>query len=431
MKPMHRSSRLRRGKGWWPFFCVSLGLAGNISQAFAQETVRESLAGEKAAQATKQGEIPTGYNMHVGPVGFSIEPSLRLNYNDNIYWAPRDRLDDFIFRPEVRLSALWPITELNTLSLALGVGYEYYIQHTDLNTSSPLISPDTDLALNLFTGDFHFRFHDSFSYQESLTYYQGANQFINFNNVAKFGRYDNRAGVSADWDLNKLILNFGYDHENFWVRGTVYDYENHTTDLFWANLTYAVNDAVKVGVETRASFTDYEKDLLGDQWRFGVGPFLDWTMSKNLQLRIGGGMDITQASANFNMGSEDFNNYYAYVHINHRLNEFFTHSFAVGHENQLGWNAANMADTYFRYNAVWRLIRKVDLGMHAGVYFFDETGYGFSESYTYFNAGLDLTYQLTQRWRSNLSYNFTQKDSDLPNRDYCQNVVSLALSYRF
>ena len=46
---------------------------------------------------------------------------------------------DIILRPQVNLNALWPITQLNTLRLDLGIGYSFYLDHSENNTSGVLL----------------------------------------------------------------------------------------------------------------------------------------------------------------------------------------------------------------------------------------------------------------------------------------------------
>src|ERR1039458_10217797 len=146
--------------------CVAL-----ISSATAQE-VTDSLTGEKSAELSKKREIAPNYNLNWGPVSFQFDSSLGVEFTDNVFNSSVNRSSDVIFRPLVKLNSYWPITDLNALTLSLGVGYEYYVRNTQLNSSAPLVSPDSEIALVLYVKDLRFRFHEAFSYQESL-YYSG------------------------------------------------------------------------------------------------------------------------------------------------------------------------------------------------------------------------------------------------------------------
>src|SRR5439155_10397540 len=129
---------------------------------------RGSLAGEEAAQALKRSISAEDYNLKYGPVRFQTEATLAAGYTDNVFYSEKNRRNDFLLNPEVDLNALWPITELNTLRLSLGIGYEWYLNNTVLNSDVPLINPDSELVFNLFVGDFRIKLHEKVSYQQSL-----------------------------------------------------------------------------------------------------------------------------------------------------------------------------------------------------------------------------------------------------------------------
>ena len=100
----------------------------------AQDAIRPSLAGEAAAEARRQSIDKIPYNLQVGPIKFRFSATMGLEYNDNINLAEdgtftfmsvtgapititTETQSDVIFRPQVNLNALWPITQLNTLQI--------------------------------------------------------------------------------------------------------------------------------------------------------------------------------------------------------------------------------------------------------------------------------------------------------------------------
>src|SRR5256885_604223 len=210
-----------------------------------QAQTRGSLAGEEAAQALKKSIADEEYNLRWGPVRFQTQASLGLGYTDNVFYSGENRSEDFLINPEVDLRASWPITELNALRLSLGVGYEWYLNNSILNSDAPLINPDSELEFNVFVGDFRIRLREKFSYQESLFFnsFPGANElFFNFNDVGKFSRWDNLAGLQVVWDLNRVVLTAGYDHENFIPVTTQFDYLNRASEWFTASASLRIGD---------------------------------------------------------------------------------------------------------------------------------------------------------------------------------------------
>jgi hypothetical protein len=417
---------------WMP-----VGLAGlMVSSASGQETPRESTTGEKSAQAAKNKETLNSYNLHVGPLTFQVEPSLAVEFNDNIYWTEYDRVSDAIIRPELKLRAYYPISQLNTLSASVGIGYEYYVKNHELNSSQPLISPGTELVSHLYAGDFHFRLNESFSYEESLSrsgYSYNTGQFYNLSGTAKFGRYDNKAGVLADWDLDRVVLTLGYQHENFWSSTSEYDYLNRQSELFQASATYFAAQQVRTGIESDAGFNRYEHPAdetyhMEDHWRFKVGPFLGVDFTPNLKFQGGGGYEGVRATEYDFNGLND-NTYYAYAKLGHRINQRVNQALLAGQENTLGWSSESQQDTYVRYSITFSNIRKMSISPRFSVDFIDSQG-TVKEVYTLYQAGVDALYHLSARWRVFANYNYLVKDSDSPFRSYTQNSLNIGIVYR-
>src|SRR3954454_6655596 len=92
------------------FLAVLVALAFTGSMLRAQDAIRPSLAGEAAAEARRQSLDRIPYNLLAGPIRFRFSATMGVEYNDNINIAERHEQDDFIFRPQVNLNALWPIT---------------------------------------------------------------------------------------------------------------------------------------------------------------------------------------------------------------------------------------------------------------------------------------------------------------------------------
>ena len=77
-----------------------------------------------------------------------------------------EQQSDFIIRPQVNVNALWPITQLNTFKLDLGIGYAFYMDHSEYNTNGLLLTPGSQLAFDIFVGDFRINIHDRFSLEQ-------------------------------------------------------------------------------------------------------------------------------------------------------------------------------------------------------------------------------------------------------------------------
>jgi hypothetical protein len=343
-----------------------------------------------------------------------------------------DRKDDFLINPEVHLATFVQVSELNTLKLSVGLGYEYYVKNTVLNSDAPLVNPNSELAFNLFVGNFRFRFHERFSYQQSLfinTTPSGQDLLFNFNDVGTFTRWDNLVGVNVDWDLDKLILSVGYDHENFESSTSGFEYLNRASEWFTASASFLVGDQAKVGLESQAGLHNYSSEtVLNDHWQARVGPFVESKLLEGISLRAGGGYDTAQYDSS-GAGS-DFETYYAYGRVTQET-RLFTHSLSVGRESLLGQNANNLEDIYVRYSISSPVVEHLELSGNAAVHFDTEFGGAFREDFTYWVVGLNVAYRFHKYWRTELGYDFMRKDSDLPLRSFSRNLVTLSLKFTF
>ncbi len=426
----------------WRGFKLLL-LLGGCSRLFGAFTVgaqdRESLAGEKAAQALKESALAQAqqYNIHYGPFSFQIGAGVHFSYVDNAFYSETNRLDDFVISPEVNLGAFMQVSELNTLKLALGVGYDYYLKNTVLNPNAPMVNPDSELAFNLFAGNFHIQMHERFSYQETLfinTTPSGQDILFNLNNVGVFSRWDNLAGFNVNWDMDKVIVTLGYDHENFVSTTASFDYLTRQSELFNASAALLVGDQAQVGVESQAGWHHYASETnrnepsLDDHWQVRAGPFTDLKLPEKASLRLGGGYDTALYDA-AGAGS-GFETYYAYGRISQDA-RFFTHSLSAGHEHFLGVNANNLETTYVRYSIDVPVLEHLDVGVYGSWHMDKEYGGAFLENYTYYIAGLRAGYQIHQYWRADLSYEYMLKNSDLPDRSFYRNRVTIGVTYTF
>ena len=409
-----------------------IGGAGMLGRCDGYGQPGDLLAAEAAAQALKRQIAAEEYNLKWGPVRFQTEAALGLGYTDNVFYSDRNRSEDLLVNPQIDLKASWPITELNTLKLALGLGYEWYLNNTELNSDRPLINPNTELAFNVFVGDFRIKLREKFSYEESLFYNSvGASErFFNFSNVGEFSRWNNLAGLEVVWNLNKVILSAGYDHENFAAVTTDFEYMDRASEWFTTSAAFRLGDKVQAGLEGQASLHDYERETtLNDNLRGRGGPFIELTTEEKISLRVGGGYE----TAHFDAGAadnNDFEEYYAYASVQQET-RLFTHALAAGREHQLGDNANNLRLTRVRYSISSPVVRHVDLGGNLSVNFADEFGGAYKEEFTYYRAGVGFSYHFHKHWRTGLGYDFFLKESDLPLRDFYRNRITWEVAFSY
>jgi len=410
-------------------FFLPLLCAASIARS--QDVVRPSLAGEAAAEARRQDIEHIPYNLLMGPIRFRVSATLGVEYNDNINLAELNTQEDVIIRPQVNVNAIWPVTQLNTLRLDLGLGYAFYIDHSNADTSGVLISPGSQLAFDIFIGDFRINFHERPSLQQDPI------AELALSNVVDYGRFENTVGVSVLWDLNKAVVTLGYDHYTYISTTSMFNYLNRNAEELSGNVDVAVSSTTNVGLESYAVFNYYDQNVLNDSIDYAIGAFAETQLTNYLKVRVAGGYQWIS----FNNGgvvstgpfhdSGKLSDYYANILISHRINPAIVQSLSAGHESQLGVNSNYITLNYIRHTVSWNIIRNTLLSTEFFYEDADESGGFIREHLHRFGGAIAVGYQLTPHITLGLRYQYTQKDSNVPLRDYTQNRVSLDGTYSF
>ena len=420
---------------------VSAALLATPFPAPAQELPRPSMAREDQKNA-----LPTDYNMKVGPVLLNFTGSVEGDYIDNIGLVNSGAKSDFLITPEVGIDARWPVTELNTLSLSTSIGYTKYLIHPEFDTSNVLISPDSVLSFDIYTGDFKINIHDSFSYQQDPV------DEAALSNIVNFDRFENIAGVSVLWDLNKVILNLSYDHISFVSTGLqtatganlpdpgALDF---TADQVSGSAEFHFSSTFIVGLEAAASDRVYN-DYDGDYTQLSAGPYFKVQITDHIKAQVSGGYEYIDSPANSfspiqqqnvlgpGYGGGHNSSYYFNVTLDHEVNKYFLQRLSLGHELELGLLGEENDDSYINYSASWHVNSHLNLALTLG--YQDVSEYGGlinAASFDFFSAALQANFPVTKSLSGAIIYQFNEKSAELVDQSYDQNRIGFLLTYHF
>ncbi len=412
------------------FLVALIPVLWTASVARSQDAIRPSLAGEAAAEARRQTFERVPYNLLIGPVKFRFSSTFGVEYNDNINLAEVGKQDDFILRPQVNMNVMWPVTQLNTLRFDIGVGYAFYLDHSQYNTNGVLLAPGSQLAFDIFVGDFRINFHDRFSLQQDPI------EQVALSNVADYGRFENTAGVSVLWDLNKAVVTLGYDHYTYVSTTSDFDYLDRNAEELSLSAYFTISSTTGAGLEATYVKTYYDQNILNDSNTFTAGVFVETQLTNYLKLRVASGYQtVSFDDSGLVRDFHDLRDYYANALISHRVNSVLTHSIAIGHETQLGVNSNFITLNYIRHTATWNLIYHTLLSTELFYEDADDSGgevFPFVAEHIHrYGGAITIGYQLTKHITLGARYQYTQKDSDQPLRDYRQNRISFDGTYSF
>jgi hypothetical protein len=407
------------------FVCVSIGALMNMTdQAKAQGIDRESLSGESAAEQLQQSGVNQPYNLRLGPVTLRLEADTTVSYNDNINLANTGQIADILITPNATIHARWTVSDLNTLTLDLGIGYEMYLLHSQYD--SLLLSPDSEAQFNFFVGDVALKIHDSSSYQQDPT------QIAQLSNTTRLARFQNDAGIGATWDLNAIVLSLDYDHANLWVTQSVYDYLTNQSDSIAPKLTVKLDKSIDTGISLSFSNVRYEQSFQNNYLSLSVGPFVNATISDYLSLNAqAGGYFTDYSTGGHNGDSENISSYYGSAGVNHRINEYIRESLTVGREFLPGLTSNFTERVYANYADTWQATSTIAVDANLWWENLDDSDATFRETSNRYGVGLNFDDDLSEHATLSLDYQYILKNANPSTLSYDQNLVTLGLRYQF
>jgi len=397
--------------------------------------------------SVEQAEETERYNFAAGPLRFSIAAGVGMEWNDNVFLSENNRESDFIFRPTVDLDARWRISELNTLRFNVQASYAKYFNNSELDTDGVLVSPNSEIALTFFVGTIKFTVRDRFSYQED-TY-----QIAPISNVARYQRYENQAGIEANWQVNQSFeLPVGYDHYNLWTRGNNFNEQDRVLDTVYTRPAIQLTPAIKVGMNVAYSFINFDDGSRSDGDNLMVGPFLEIQLSQytNLYLEAGyqrlnfdGSSTFNDATINLvdpsgvrtdGLGFVDNDNnndtWYARFEIQNKPSELFRHRIFGSRTTETGFGS-NFYDLYhIEYDAEWKITEKTEVGPSVFYEFYETSGVNAEKAHRY-GATFGIRHHLSNSITLGLDYRFLLRDSNFEGADFYQNLVFLSAYYKF
>ncbi len=392
-----------------------------------QEALRSAIETDRAYGARAAARQALAEQIKAGPVVVQAGVSYSFEWNDNIYYRPENAEEDFIHRPRFNVHAIWPVTQNSLLSFGVGTGYDFYTEHSDL--SRLVVTPDSELAWDIAIKDFGLTLFERVEYSQDVLGQAGISR------VARFPRLENTVGFRARWTPKRWLVEGGYSHFNFISWTDEYDYLSRSTEQFFGRIGYRFGHETVGGIEVSADLTDYDSELSTDNIGVSIGPFLQWQLTRDIELNMRSGYVLYSADESPLTGeARDLHSYYCGVEMRHRLTRAISHSLGVDRQvRQSFWLGGQFMELLsVRYGGSWAFYKYAALNMSV----FYENGKQprtvvLSETFDRYGLNVGINYQVLRRLTAGLSYRFVKRDSDVNDLDYRQNAVIVSAMYRF
>jgi hypothetical protein len=394
-------------------------------QAPAQEAARTSVAGETAAEARRKTALgPDEFSLLLGPSRWVVAAGLDLEANDNICFDSNQAKADLIVRPQVNTRVSCQITDQNSVNLAVGTGYSAYAQHPEFNRL--FVSPGSELSLDLYAGDFWINLH------ERLLITENAYDDPTVVGTGNYSQLQNTAGLTAIWDLNKLVLRLGYDHINYALLTGGAGFQDGDSDVFAFSAGHRLRAATIFGVELGKGLIRYrgQNTAANQEADWNIGTFVEAQPSEYLRVKAGAGYTVyAPESSGAQIAEPEFTGVYARLGLNHQINRHLEYSLSGGRSINFGF----FGGTIDLYTAVlearWHLFQKLSMGTAFEFEYGSQVWVG-RESFERFGPRLSLERSITAKMSGALRYQYYSRQSDVPGGDYVVNIVTFSLAYR-
>ncbi len=180
---------------------------------------------------------------------------------------------------------------------------------------------------------------------------------------ADYSRLENAAGVTALWDLNKILLRAGYDHLNYLsLRDDTGSQPDGRSDMTSLSAGYAPAAGLLFGVEVGGGLIHYEAGRQqgfedASQWNAGV--FTDTQISEYIRLRGSVGYVLFSPDPLPTAPDlDEFSGLYCQLALIHRLNEYVTYTLSGGRNVSFTFYGGTIDLYQARLAANWRCCTK-------------------------------------------------------------------------
>jgi hypothetical protein len=408
--------------------------------AKGQDALFNAISVQGAINNASSTFVPAPDQPHLGPVRYDLGAYTSLTYSDNINGAQTNAESDVISQTGINVELEWPATEHSDLIVNTSIGYLHYFKYAGNNGLE--VSPNSVLNYSLSWNDASLNFYDQSTYSRQVTTEAAlANEVT----VPQFG---NTSGLSGEWDPGHWTFQTSYSHL-INLSDSAHNYLNSTLEEFFGRAGWRFAEATQAGVEASYSLTSYQVASQSNNSSYSVGAYGQWQIKPWLQLIIRGGPTFYDFySQSQGVANSSLDSYYISLALNHQISDFLSQNLAVNRSIQLGLNQGSdyVEQLTIGYSLNWVLTQRVNLS--ASLTYADgqqpfEIGYLIdipgilvipeeaTENYQLYSGGLSASWQFTDHLGATLSYSHTQRDSNLSDRTYAADSITLQLNYHF
>ncbi len=356
-----------------------------------------------------------------------------LTYDDNINRSRDNARSGFYTTPRLRMGLDWPLTPNFHLGTSASVGYRYFFSGDGRDTWLIGLADDlsTYIKADFRLGQGVLRISDHYSrtlddIDIGLT---GARDYVLNRNLLA-ARYT--MPLAPMWSASARI-----SRRDTWTGTDEFEHHDNVRHLANLNLTWQVNPQLQVGPYFLYEDVDYTSATGSapvanndrETYEGGLNFLYRFPMDASLEGSLGyQRMDIDRSA----FATEQGRGFAGRLAARFATSEFTDHTLSVTHNrnNDIISPFVNYSlETTYMYAIASRLMR--DLTLRGDIALIDVDESDFGEDAEIWRLGVGATYVLGPKTKARVRYEYWDKSSDIPIREYTRNRVSLFLEYDF
>ncbi len=376
------------------------------------------------------------YNFKYGDLRMDLSAVFDTEFNDNISQSGVDPAPDIILKPGVLLRSDYRFSSVNNVSLVLGASYDKYLNNPQLDSSRNFatISPESELAFHVLVGDATIKVFDRFAYtiepNDAIAVNPATGEVIT--NILDYARFNNTAGVTVDYNMNRLIPYFQFTRDDVLPQSNQFDFTQRYTYTATPGFRYLFSPTLIGGFFGSYAYNDYLVPYQNDSQSFSFGPTLQWQPLESVFIstrvyytkfmfeQTGTNRDTSQPQT---IDGE--------ISIGHQLTALYSHQITYGRSSPYGFIANTTDVDRVSYSFDWRAFTRTTLRGGVRMEHAEDSGGILPERSDRYGFSIGFSYELGPKLTAGVDYDYSKKFSNIPQRTFDRNRVVLSLRYDF
>jgi hypothetical protein len=367
------------------------------------------------------------YNLQVGPFGYSLYANATAIYNDNINLTSEHEKHDLIFDPMLTLDAAWNVTEDSSLTVNVGAGYFFYLNHPEDDRLSVDSASTANYTYNFMVGEINM------SAFVGLGYQQDPLLVPQLHNTSDFPVLSLDAGLGAFWQpINDVTFSIEYAHNTEFVLPKAFGYLSGQSDSVSLATTVNLGPGLSGGINSSVARNYFQDNVQNGSYSLIAGGFFNARFNDYLSLNSAAGFTGADYDRGGSNGDQsDLGSWYASTALTYQISEFWSIQGSLGKDYFGGITSNYTEDLYAKAAVTWQTTSQLSTTAFIGISQYKDSG-GYSNQTTKtWDAGLGANYLLNPRTNISINAKYSNHDSSIQDFSYRQDQISTSISYSF